>query len=324
MSKFLQVSNLSVVIDGKQILEDITFQMDQGAHFGLAGSTGSGKSTLLKCIAGLMQPTSGRILFKDEKVLGANEQLIPGHPEVIYLSQYFELRNHYRVHELIEMAQIIDGPELHEIAAMCRITHLLQRNTAQLSGGEKQRVAMAIALIKKPGLLLLDEPFSNADAIHKQALEEMLFNLRNSLSQSYILVSHHSRDLLAHTDTIIMLQDGNIIQAAMPEDIYRKPVSEYAAGIMGNYSVLTPAFCSAAKIRMKEGRQLIARPDAFTIHNRQTPLQARVDQVDYMGHYSMARLRSIDCTLYISYQYPKIFKGDVVYLSVDANKIIYY
>lgn len=324
MSRFLQVNQLTVVKEGKQILDQVSFQMEQGAHFGLAGATGSGKSTLLKCIAGLVQPRSGTVLFKDEKVLGAEEQLIPGHPQIIYLSQHFELRSHYRVHELLEMAEIIDGPEVHEIAAMCRIMHLLQRDSSQLSGGEKQRVAMAIALIKKPVLLLLDEPFSNADAIHKQQLEEMLFDLRNSLSQSYMLVSHDSRDLLAHTDTIIMLQDGIIIQAGNPEDIYRKPVSEYAAGLMGNYSALTLAFCSAAKIRMKEGRQIMARPDAFTIHNRQTPLQARVEQVYYMGHYSMAILRSVDCVLHISYQYPKIFKGDIVYLSVDSNKVIYY
>lgn len=324
MSRYLQVNQLSLVRNGNQILDDITFQMEQGAHFGLAGSTGSGKSSLLKCIAGLMQPNSGNIFFKEKKVLGGDEQLIPGHQEIIYLSQQFELRNHYRVHELLEMAEKIDGPEVNEIAAMCRISHLLQRDTSALSGGEKQRVAIAIALIKKPQLLLLDEPFSNADTIHKQELEEILFDLRNSLSQSYILVSHDSRDLLSHTDTIIILEDGAIVQAGKPEDIYRRPVNEYAAGLMGNYTVLTPAFCAAAKIRIKQGMQLMARPDAFTIHNRQTPLQARVEQVYYMGHYALARLSAVDCVIHISYQYPQIFKGDIVYLSVDSNKIIYY
>lgn len=323
MNQFLQVNHLSVINNQQQVLEDISFEMRAGAHYGLAGANGSGKSSLLQSVAGLLTPSSGNIFFEGEKVLGADEQLIPGHRNIIYLSQQYELRSHYKVYELLEMAAILNGPELVDIAALCRISDLLQRNTAHLSGGEKQRVAMAIALIKKPALLLLDEPFSNADAIHKNILETMLFDVRNKLSQSYILVSHNSTDLLAHCDTIIVLDKGSIIQAGTPEAIYRHPVNAYAAGILGAYAVLTPAFCAAAHIRIKKEKQVMARPDAFTIHNRHTSLQGKVEQVNYMGLFSMATIRCIDCVIEICYQHLQIFKNDIVYLSTDSNKIFF-
>ncbi len=323
MNKFLQVTHLSVINNQQNILDDISFEMMAGAHYGLAGANGSGKSTLLKSLAGLFQPSSGSIFFEGKKVIGADEQLIPGHRNIIYISQQFELRSHYRVYELLEMAAILNGPELDDISALCRIKDLLRRNTAQLSGGEKQRVAMAIALMKKPTLLLLDEPFSNADAIHKNILETMLFDVRSSLSQSYILVSHHSTDLLANCDTIMLLEAGAIIQAGTPETLYRHPVNAYAAGMFGAYSVLTNAFCAAAHIRIKKDKLVMTRPDAFTIHNRQTSLQGKVEQVQYMGPYYMAKIRCIDCVIEVSYQHPQIFKDDIVYLSTDANKIFY-
>lgn len=323
MHTFLQVNHLSVIYNQQQILDDISFEMMAGAHYGLAGANGSGKSSLLKAIAGLLQPSSGNILFKGKKVIGADEQLIPGHRNIIYLSQQFELRSHYRVYELLEMAAILDGPHLVDIAALCRVTNLLQRNTAHLSGGEKQRVAIAIALMKKPALLLLDEPFSNADAIHKNLLEEMLFDVRNKLSQSYILVSHCSTDLLAHCETIILMDKGAIIQAGTPEHIYRHPINAYAAGISGVFSILTPAFCAAVNLRTKKDKQVLARPDAFTIHNRQTSLQGKVEQVQYMGLFYMAKIRCIDCVIDVCYQHPQIFKNDIVYLSADPHKFFY-
>ena len=171
---FLEVKEIAKQKDEKWILKNTSFDIKQFNKVAIAGETGSGKSTLLKIIAGLIQPDNGTVYFKNERVLGPEEHLIPGHKGVAYLSQHFELRNNYRVEEILEIANKMPLPEAEAIFEVCRITHLLKRKTDQLSGGEKQRIATARLLITKPQLLLLDEPYSNLDAIHKNILKSVI------------------------------------------------------------------------------------------------------------------------------------------------------
>src|SRR5215203_1380378 len=129
------------------VLRDISFIQQQFQKIAIAGETGSGKTTLLKIIAGLIQPDEGQVVFKNEIVKGPEEQLIPGHPGIAYLSQHFELRNNYRVEEMLNLTLQLEDEQADTIFKVCRINHLLKRKTDQLSGGEKQRVALAGLLI---------------------------------------------------------------------------------------------------------------------------------------------------------------------------------
>ncbi|HEY0610611.1 MAG TPA: ATP-binding cassette domain-containing protein, partial [Chitinophaga sp.] len=159
----LNVSAISKQQDGAFILKDISFEQRRFQHIAIAGETGSGKSTLLKVIGGLAQPDSGQVTFEGGRVKGPNEVLIPGHPGVAYLSQYFELRHNYWVEEILSYANKLTDEEAQNIYEICQIDHLFRRRTDQLSGGEKQRIALARLLTTSPRLLLLDEPFSNLD-----------------------------------------------------------------------------------------------------------------------------------------------------------------
>src|SRR5438874_11816833 len=138
----LKVSGVYRQEGNNLVVKDISFTQDQFQKIAIAGETGSGKSTLLKMIGGLVQPTSGAVYFENNRVLGPEEILLPGHPAIAYLSQHFELRNNYKVHELLSMANKITDEEADIIYNVCRISHLLNRKTDQLSGGEKQRIAM--------------------------------------------------------------------------------------------------------------------------------------------------------------------------------------
>ncbi|HRD58522.1 MAG TPA: ABC transporter ATP-binding protein, partial [Ferruginibacter sp.] len=133
---FLTVENISGYNEGRLIVDNVSFEQQPGENIAIAGETGSGKTSLLKMIAGLMQPSSGNIFLKNSRVAGPDEQLIAGHKKIAFLSQHFELRNNYRVEELLDMANKLAAKEADKIYEICDIGHLLKRWSDELSGGE--------------------------------------------------------------------------------------------------------------------------------------------------------------------------------------------
>ncbi len=202
----LTVTGLSRMDEGKTAVKDIHFTQQPFEQIAIAGETGSGKTTLLKMIGGLLQPASGQILLEGKRVKGPDEQLIPGNKNIGYLSQHFELRNNYKVHEVLDMANRLGIAKASKIYAICRIEHLLQRWTDELSGGEKQRIALARLLSTSPRLLLLDEPFSNLDMLHKTMMKSVLKDAGEQMQISSILVSHDAPDILSWADTVFLFQ----------------------------------------------------------------------------------------------------------------------
>lgn len=235
----LSVEGVSKDISGKRIVAKVDLVQHEGEKLAIAGETGSGKSTLMKIIAGLVQPDAGQVMFEQKRVLGPNDQLIPGHPFISYLSQHFELRNNYYVHEILEYANQLTASEASRIFQICQIEHLLDRKTNDgLSGGEKQRIATARLLIHKPKLLLLDEPFSNLDLGHKQIMKSIIHQMSDSLKISIMMVSHDPDDILPWADRILIMKEGTIIQGATPLEIYQKPLNTYIAGLTGKYNLM--------------------------------------------------------------------------------------
>jgi ABC-type sulfate/molybdate transport systems ATPase subunit len=192
-----------------------------GERLGIMGENGSGKSSLLKSIAGLLQPAQGTIYFKGKRVEGPDEVLLPGHKKIAYLSQHFELLNNYKIWELLEMSNKMEVELAQQVFNICRIDHLLDRKSNEVSGGERQRIALARTLTSEPELLLLDEPYSNLDLISK-----------NNLSK--VLVTHDPNDILAWAERLLIMKNGAIEQDNSPAQIMRHPSSEYVAGIMGS------------------------------------------------------------------------------------------
>jgi ABC-type sugar transport system ATPase subunit len=221
------------------VANGISFTQQPLEKLAIAGETGSGKSTLLKLVAGLAQLDEGEILFEQEPVLGPMEKLLPGYPAIGYLSQHFELRNNYRVEEILDMALQLDSATAQTIFDVCRISHLLKRRTNELSGGEKQRIATARLLISAPRLLLLDEPYSNLDMVHKNILRQVIHDIGDKLQITCILVSHDPVDLLQWADRIMVLRNGQIVQTATPHNIYHKPGDAYTAGLFGRYNTIS-------------------------------------------------------------------------------------
>lgn len=315
---WLQVSGVSKKESGAAVLSDINFTQQPLQKVAIAGATGSGKTTLLKIVAGLMQPDSGTVFFEGVRVEGPDEKLMPGHPGIAYLSQHFELRNNYRVEELLQMANQLSEDEAALVYAVCKIDHLLKRGTHQLSGGERQRIALARLLVSAPKLLLLDEPYSNLDALHKNELKSVLHNISEQLKMTCLLVSHDPVDVLAWADVILVLQQGRLIQKGTPEFVYRNPVNEYTAALFGKYNKLGNDLIRQLASFKTSGKSIpqFIRPEQFALAAEEGKgLKAEVLHAHFMGTYYEAEVFIVGTKILVYTQQP-LEKGATVFVSL--------
>ena len=242
------------------VLYPLDLQVIAGEKLGIIGETGSGKTTLLRSLAGLVQLDQGSVFFQEERVLGPAEKLLPGHPLIAYLSQSVDLRNQYRVRDLLELNSIQDLKDDVVLAKLCRIDHLMDRMTDQLSGGERQRIGLAIALAKKPRVLLLDEPFSNLDIGHRNTLRAILDDLHQDLKLTLLIISHNPTEILGWADRIVVMRAGQCVQTGTSEQIYTKPIDEYVAQLLGPYNLIPNSISNQSRI---------TRPENFWLQQEQ-------------------------------------------------------
>ncbi|MET4108648.1 ATP-binding cassette domain-containing protein [Hymenobacter sp. UYP22] len=286
---FLTVTNLSLAERGAVALQNISFRQEPGQRLALVGESGAGKSTLLQCIAGLVQPTAGEIRFAGRRVKGPQEILVPSHPGIVYLSQKSELPHSLRVEQVLRYASKRPAAEAAAVYEVCRITQLLPRRTDELSGGEQQRVALARLLLSAPRLLLLDEPFSNLDRGHKQQMQRIIQEVGEQLAITCLLVSHDSADTLPWADELLVLQQGQLIQQGPPEQVYRQPINEYAAALLGDYATVSGPDMRAllaAPRRKLPGTALLVRPENVQLlPTTESGVPAEVQAVRFMGSY---------------------------------------
>jgi len=287
---FLEVSGIIKKNGEDLIIKGISFSHEKFRKIAIAGETGSGKTSLLKIVAGLVTPDEGQVFFKNERVKKVpEEKLIPGHPGIAYLSQQFELPHYLRVEQVLQYANQLKEKEAKSLFELCQIGHLMKRRTDELSGGERQRIAMARLLIGSPSLLLLDEPYSNLDLIHKTTLKKIVHELGEQHGISFILVSHDPLDTLSWADEIMIMRDGKVIQRNLTQEVYYRPVNEYAAGLLGAYNLIDPEenglFSKTAGIK-KESGKIFARPEDLHIApSEKNAIRGKVSSVTFLGSY---------------------------------------
>lgn len=321
----LNVSGISKKDERGFELKNISFTQQQFQKIAIAGETGSGKSTLLKIIAGLTEPDAGQVLFEGKKIIGPADKLIPGHPGIVYLSQHFELPNNLRVEQVLEYANLLTDEAAASLYGICQIDHLLKRRTNQLSGGERQRIALAKLLITSPRLLLLDEPFSNTDMVHKKLLKSVIRDIGSKLKISCIMVSHDPLDTLSWADEILVMKDGQVIQQGSPQQIYKQPVNEYAAGLFGDYNLL-PQTISAMLVSQgtpaKRSLKLFVRPEDLQLSTTQQPgaSPAIIKTIHYYGSYYEVTTTIGKHKLLVKTVQSNFTPGDTVYLSLQAGE----
>jgi ABC-type sulfate/molybdate transport systems ATPase subunit len=323
---WLSVSRVSLQEKGTFALHEVSFTQRQFQKLAIAGETGAGKSTLLQIVAGLIQRSSGEVRFEGDKVKGPTEQLMPGHPGIAYLSQHFELPKFLRVEQVLRYANrfgTLDVPTLFEV---CRISHLATRQTNQLSGGEKQRIALARLLLTAPKLLLLDEPFSNLDRVHKAVLKTVIQDIGDKLGITCLLISHDPSDTLSWAEEIIVLENGRIVQQGPPTQIYNQPVDEYTAGLFGDYNLLdgpaAKAFAklSGTKASRQASKRLLVRPEKLTLSATDTGgLPGTVVATRFFGSYSEVDVQVLNTQVLVRTTEATFKAGTPIYVSVAAG-----
>lgn len=315
----LEVVHLTRKNDESVIVNNVSFSQQRFQKIAIAGETGSGKSTLLRMIAGLVQPTSGHILIDDEKVIGPDDKLVAGQEGVAYLSQHFELPKSLRVEQALTYANLLTDAEADKLYEVCNIGHLLKRRTDQLSGGERQRVALARLLTTAPALLLLDEPFSNLDPIHKATLQSTIAGIQSELGITVLMVSHDPADTLPWAEELIIMKEAQIVQSASPQYLYRQPQDAYVAGLLGKFNLLSEA-----------QRQLLLpvyhtttffRPEDFVISSEGRTSNATVTAILFHGSYYDIEVNCLGTSLTVRRQQCDVQIGESVCVSLSPAYI---
>lgn len=283
--ELVQVSGVSFEEGGAVVISPLSFSLLQGRKLAIAGESGAGKSTLLQLIGGLVEPTTGEVRIAGSRVRGPAVALVPGHPGVEYLSQKSDLPKFLRVSQVLRYASKRPLAEAQGIFELCRIAHLLDRRTDELSGGEQQRVALARRLLGSPRLLLLDEPFSNLDRVHKHLMQGIIEQLGQQLGITCVLVSHDATDTLSWADELLVLQQGRVVQRATPTDIYNKPANEYTAALFGDYNLVHGAEAQRLALKSTLAGPLLVRPEQFRIEVAGSGLPGRVRAIRFFGSY---------------------------------------
>jgi iron(III) transport system ATP-binding protein len=309
MSQLILINEVAKKYDeGSPALETISLSIPEGERLGIVGETGSGKSTLLRIMAGLIQPDSGSVYFINERILGPDEKLVPGHAEIAYLSQHFELPKFITVFQHLDDPYLIDAESAQKIYASCQILHLLDKDTRALSGGEKQRVALAKLLLRSPKLLLLDEPFSNLDFNHKRIIKQVIEDVEKLLGTTVVLVAHDPLDVLSWADRILVFRNGTVVQEGSSKVMYNEPANAYVAGLFGAYNEVTP---SQWGLKRKE-KKIIVRPEAIRIGKNGHTVDGIVKQVRYYGHFEELQVATAQDVVFIQTPVGKYKEKDVL------------
>jgi inositol-phosphate transport system ATP-binding protein len=219
------------------VIENMNLEIRDGEMLALLGPSGCGKSTTLFAICGIHRVSAGRILFGDKDVT----RVAPQERNVGVVFQSYALYPHKTVEENIAFplqVKRLAAPDIRrqvqEIAGLVHIEQLLRRRPAELSGGQQQRVALARALIRRPDVLLLDEPLANLDAKLRLEMRSEIRRLQLETGITAILVTHDQVEAMSMCDRIAIMNAGKIIQIATPSEMYSNPRTEFVAGFLGN------------------------------------------------------------------------------------------
>jgi iron(III) transport system ATP-binding protein len=263
------------------VLSDISLELRAGEWLAILGESGSGKSTLLRIFGRFLDSDQGKVFFNGEELKSVSRELIPGHESIRLIHQEFELFPNQTVEENIAYSlRFYDseyrGKRVEELLETAGLGYVRKQKAKLLSGGEKQRTAIAKALAEQPQVLLLDEPFAHLDNQNRRVLGNAIEKMRSEQKTSCIFVTHESSDALAWSDRIAVLRNGKIIQVGTPAEVYNRPIDSYVAELTGGINWLGSA-----------EKRFFIRPEKIkpTRYPEKSKWKGKVEAIRFHGNY---------------------------------------
>ncbi len=297
-----------------------SLQAPRGALLALLGPSGCGKTTTLRLIAGLETPDAGEIFLAGERVAGGGAWTPPERRSVGMVFQDYALFPHLTVRENVAFG--LNGRSARErmtrvsdLLALTGLTDLADRYPHQLSGGQQQRVALARALAPDPQVILLDEPFSNLDAVLRKATREEVRRILRQSGATAIFVTHDQEEAFSIADIVVVMRNGAIEQIGAPHDIYLRPATRTVATFVGEANFVPArasgrcAECVLGKVPLAAPRngpvEVMVRPEAIDL----CPDSAGcglIEEIVFFGHDQLVGIRMCDGSLIQARTGPRI------------------
>lgn len=341
----LKLENISVKL-GDFKLEKINLELDKGDYYVLLGKSGVGKTVLLEIIAGLIKPDTGQVFLNGENITNHKIQnrkvgiVFQDYSVFPHLSVKqniaYSLKNKKLTHKQKEIL-------INHYAGLTDISHLLNRGTTNLSGGELQRVALARMLISEPECLLLDEPLSSLDVQMKGGLRDLLRQINQS-GVTILHVTHDYEEAIALSNKVAVIHEGEIVQKGATKEVFQKPATEFVANFTGikNFYVAEFYGTNIAKVNRKlelhvsnkeqiKSGKIIIRGEEIILSNEKIDSSAtnnfkgRITQIiPYLTNYEVIVDIGLDLTVVISEESLSKFKfrkDTMVWVSFKSTAI---
>lgn len=259
MENIVSLEDIVVTFDGEQILNHINLDIRDKEFVTLLGPSGCGKTTTLRIIGGFLEPDSGTVTFEGKKI----NHIPPYKRNVNTVFQRYALFPHLNVYENIafglRVKKMPDREIRSRVGEMLELVNLRgyeKRNISRLSGGQQQRVAIARALVNQPKVLLLDEPLGALDLKLRQEMQMELKKIQQRLEITFIYVTHDQEEALTMSDTVVVMNHGNIQQIGTPVDIYNEPQNAFVADFIGESNIL-PGIMRKDRLVEISGREFV-------------------------------------------------------------------
>ena len=314
VASLLSIRKIAKTFGKNVVLRDISLEVAEGEFLTILGESGSGKTTLLRIIAGFESATSGELWMNSERL----DHLPPYKRRVNTVFQNYALFPHLSVEQNVEYGLRVEKQSQTEISARVeqalakvKMTAHAKAKPSRISGGQQQRVALARALVKRPRLLLLDEPLSALDANLRRQMQVELKSLQRDVGISFVFVTHDQEEAMVMSDRIALLRMGELEQVASPREIYSRPATAYTAQFIGHTNLLSGEVrngvlqCSslAWKTTRGDGPALLSlRPENIRVltengsarHGESVVFKGRISNRAFHGATELLQVECID------------------------------
>ena len=286
-------------------LDDFSLVVGKGEVVSLVGPSGCGKTTALRAIAGFEPPDAGSVSIGGRTVFSEGVDVAPEKRRVGMVFQEYALFPHMTVADNVGYGVTEEDrvERVAEVLDLVALTGMDHRLPSELSGGEQQRVALARALAPRPEVVLLDEPFSNLDAPHRERMRRDVRRILRDAGATAVFVTHDQSEALAIADTVAVMRDGHVVQVGSPLDVYQRPADPWVASFLGE-SLAVEGIAEDGVVKTDLGSfpvdgsvegpvRVIIRPE-WVVATPAADGEATVIDLEYYGHDQMLLLELAD------------------------------